>query len=173
MTIGFGEKGIQKARDAHGGVSPWVSPGPSIAIPSHGNWELSIPQSLSAPLVSTQHSPPLKGCSCWGPFHSPSQDSASPNTVLPGRSLSPLLLVQTQISLLFPLSTPHRTTWNTKRTKPKETGSTYSQEIPLVPRKWCLPMSLGQERRTPWSGHVCFGQPITLPMPSKNTRFFL
>ena len=83
MTIGFGEKGIQKARDAHGGVSPWVSPGPSIAIPSHGNWELSIPQSLSAPLVSTQHSPPLKGCSCWGPFHSPSQDSASPNTVLP------------------------------------------------------------------------------------------
>lgn len=53
MTIGFGEKGIQKARDAHGSVSPWVSPGPSIAIPSHGNWELSIPQSLSAPLVST------------------------------------------------------------------------------------------------------------------------
>ena len=119
MTIGFGENGTQKARDAHGGVSPWVSPGPSIAIPSHGNWELSIPQSLSAPLVSTQHSPPLTGCSCWGPFHSPSQDSASSNMVLPGRSPSPLLLVQTQISLLLPLSTPHRTTWNTKRTKTK------------------------------------------------------
>ena len=57
--------------------------------------------------------------------------------------------------------------------KPKETGSTYSQEIPLVPRKRCLPMSSGQGRRTPWSGHVYFGQPITLPMSSKNTRFFL
>lgn len=134
MTIGFGEKGIQKARDAHGSVSPWVSPGPSIAIPSHGNWELSIPQSLSAPLVSTQHSPPLTGCSCWGPFHSPSQDSASPNTELPGRSLSPLLLVQTQISCCFPLA-HHTGLPETKRTKPKETGSTYSQEIPLVPRK--------------------------------------
>ena len=117
MTIGFGENGTQKARDAHGGVSPWVSPRPSIATPSRGNWELSIPQYLSAPLVSTQHSPPLTGCSCWGPFHSPSQDSASSNMVLPGRSPSPLLLVQTQISLLFPLITPHRTIWNTKRTQ--------------------------------------------------------
>lgn len=180
MTKGFGEKCTQKARDAHSGMYTWVSQGPSGALPSLGNQQLSIPYSprlLSSPLTTHHSQAALAGAHSM-PQHMILLPQAQgwQCLALPGRSSCPLLLVQTQISLLFPLTMPHRISLNTKKTKTK--GETWQAAL-ILGRAFWFPErdsfqypQVGREG-TPWSGHDCFGQPITLPPSSKNTGFLL
>lgn len=161
MTIGLERRAFRKPEMPGGSVSPWVSPGPSIAIPL--TWQLGTLHPSVSQCPSCIHSalPTTHRLLLLGPHSIAITGFCFPNIELPGRSLSPLLLVQTQISCCFPLA-HHTGLPETKRINQKETGSTYSQEIPLTPE--VMPSNVlrsGKKDSMEWT--CLLGQPITPP----------